>query len=462
MPLLFFNFLVFLERAGRATLDQGAFPYRRFIVDPLVSIALGSPVIFNAVTWFVVCLLTVEFYHFWSRRIISAKGISAGSWLVFSWLVIYPIGCVVIGESSSFSSWLATHPMGHTTMGKLLLFPRSRNVWYLPEALVAYPFYYLGVFLKEKGVIDHLSGRISRGAALAASLSVCLLTYNLNSSFIRPYPRVLMVTSSHGNPVLFPLTAIAGSLCVIIASSLMPHLRAISFIGRSSLILMGLNGLYTFGIFNRFIARGALALTPDQGMFHTPVSIGLFVVGTVILLAPCVPAIQLLNRYAPQFVGRGAAWDWWAAMARRLAGYGKAIPGFRNLHRGERRRYPRKHVVIPALIQMGDGAHGRHRAAILTYPSEGSTFPFRESPLEVPRRRKGAGVRGPLLNCPLTPRRSRWRASPSVWRRPAEMDMSAPVSCASIPSTISSSGSTSRRNCPCPALGVPKDNARKR
>ena len=365
VPFLFFNFLVFLERVGRETLHHGAFPYRRFLVDPLASIALGSPVLFNTVTWFVICLLTVEFYHFWSKRIIRTKGISAASWLVFSWLAIYPIGCVVIGGLSSFSSWLTTHPMGHTMVGKLLLLPSAMNIWYLPEALVAYPFYYLGVFLRERGVIDHLPGRRSRGMALAASLSVCLLTYNLNNQLFMRDPRVLMLASYHGNPVLFPLTAIAGSICVIIASSLMPRLRPISFIGRNSLILMGLNGLYTFSIFNRFIAQRAAALTGDQRMLHTPVSIGLCIVGTLILIAPCVPVIELLNRYAPQFVGRGAAWPRWAAMERWLAGYRKAISGFLNIRRGERRRYPRKHVAIPAFIQMGDAADGRNGAAIL-------------------------------------------------------------------------------------------------
>jgi len=286
VPILFFNLLILAVKLVRDILYQGTFHYREYLGDAL-SIASGYPDRLNAVTWFIICLLTVEFYHFWLRRIIVSRKISPVSWFILSWLMVYPLGCIITRQISLFSN----------TMGV------RENFWYVHEALMAYPFYSLGICLREKGTVDNLGTEISTGLLLIISLATCILSYDLNQGpFPFGYrPVVYMAYSIHGNVILFPFTAIAGSIFIIALSSITPSLRIMSFMGRNSLILLGLNGLFLF-VGNHFLARAIIFLT--QGIGSSLLIRTLSVLGTLLSLLSCIPAIRFINRYVPQLIGK--------------------------------------------------------------------------------------------------------------------------------------------------------------
>ena len=137
-------------------------------------------------------------------------------------------------------------------------------------------------------------------AATVAFLAV-LFTYRLNDGpFNFPvYKAVVILFASHGHILLFPMTALAGCALVFLLARLTPETRALNWLGRNTLILMCLNGLF-YHYINPPMAKWALATFPSNGL-------AIFTMGslmTIVSLATCAPLIYGLNRWVPQLVGR--------------------------------------------------------------------------------------------------------------------------------------------------------------
>lgn len=128
IPFFVFNLLalacLILVHAGHGGLQPERY------VSGLLAMARGVPS-FNLLTWFLVCLFTVELFHFGGRRYFQTERHQVGAAVLF---------LLIGGAVTWFVSFKGT-----------LLLPK--NFWYIHEALVAYGFYSLGAAWRQVGWI---------------------------------------------------------------------------------------------------------------------------------------------------------------------------------------------------------------------------------------------------------------------------------------------------------------------
>jgi fucose 4-O-acetylase-like acetyltransferase len=87
---------------------------------------------------------------------------------------------------------------------------------------------------------------------LFSSLIILTTTFNLNNGpFSTTKPAVNMFANSHGNPILFVLTALAGAYFVIFLSSVTPQNKILAFVGKNTIPLIGMSGIFFF--INKYI-----------------------------------------------------------------------------------------------------------------------------------------------------------------------------------------------------------------
>jgi acyltransferase len=158
----------------------------------------------------------------------------------------------------------------------------------------------LGTYLKNWGYLSKELPLRLKLKHLFLSLFVVLFTFNLNTGpFNYELGVVIMAISSYGNPLLFPITAVAGSLFIIFLAKLTPSNKAILFIGQNSLIFLGLNGLF------HHFANQRLAIWINKFLASSSLSVFIgcsFV--TLVSLGVCIPCIVILNKFIPQLVGK--------------------------------------------------------------------------------------------------------------------------------------------------------------
>jgi fucose 4-O-acetylase-like acetyltransferase len=183
------------------------------------------------------------------------------------------------------------------------LFGIYKNTWYIHEALVGFGFYALGYYsfpilktvLQWKGLWRFCVLLLFSGMAWA--------TFNLNA----PYPKfvVIMKESWHGNPGWFLITAFSGSLSLLLLSTFFPPNKALDFIGRNTLILLGMNGFFHLFI-NLHIATRIENLESIWAITITSL------LASILSILASVPVILFLNKYLPQLVGRPyQKGPWW-------------------------------------------------------------------------------------------------------------------------------------------------------
>jgi fucose 4-O-acetylase-like acetyltransferase len=175
--------------------------------------------------------------------------------------------------------------------------------WFITEAVVALGFYIFGYVLFPS--IKALAvNRWVCGITAIMALTALVNTYSLN----QPAPNfvVMMTGSSHGWTVPFLLSAAAGvtfSIALVLFLPERVHLNpAVSFLGRNTVALLGLDGLFL-----HFLNRYALdALRPHNTYLYVT-AYCLF--GTLLSLGLCAPPIRLINRYVPWLAGAVATTD---------------------------------------------------------------------------------------------------------------------------------------------------------
>ncbi|BDQ34759.1 acyltransferase family protein [Pseudodesulfovibrio portus] len=240
----------------------------------IVASLLGFPV-FNIPLWFMACLVSVEILHYAVGRFLDSTLKLAGAAILF-----------YVG--------------GYYLTLKIQFFP-GPNFWLLHEALVVYAFYLVGVVMRRESI---LLGAHSRWRLLLAS-AVCLLivvfTYDLNTGPFRLFQAVVIVLSGHGNVLLFPLTALVGSLLLLLLAKSAGANRFLMFMGENALILFCLNGVF-YHYFNGPYAEWFAANFPGHWMAVTAAGAAF----TAVSLACCIPFILLFNRVVPQLVGKPA------------------------------------------------------------------------------------------------------------------------------------------------------------
>jgi fucose 4-O-acetylase-like acetyltransferase len=172
------------------------------------------------------------------------------------------------------------------------------DYWFIKEALVAYSFYLFGNLIAACPIFHKKMNPYLNVFLLLLTATCVFATFNLNDNLLENTPVVLFVRGLYGSFFLFPLTAIAGSMCIISASHLMPSISFMSFLGRNTLTLMGLDGIFTLYA-NIFFIYYSMKIFPDNhfSVFMQCVSI------TCITLILCVPFIILLKKYLPFMIG---------------------------------------------------------------------------------------------------------------------------------------------------------------
>lgn len=251
-------------------LDNGNAYLKAFI-----STLFGFPA-FCIPLWFMALLVSVEIFHYVISRFVQKETLLAALAVVFFLVGFY------VNDAYFF-------------IGKEKLF------WFINEVPVIYIFYVAGVLIRKYGLVERKQSYAVHviGALLCAILLG--LTFNLNQGPFRYIQAVVVVLSSHGNIFYFLLTAFVGSFLVLFYAKLTPQANWITYLGKNSLTLFCMNG-----IFYHFINPGCGKwFASNFSLSHWSVFLYTFIM-TIISLAASVPVIWLLSRSIPQLMGKPA------------------------------------------------------------------------------------------------------------------------------------------------------------
>ncbi len=276
VPFIIFNLLLLV---GLITKDlfNNLFDGKTYLLM-LAGLIRGQGSI-NAVTWFLTCLLTTEIIHFF-----VAPKINTCQKKIIAFIIFYTVGIIVTVKINSLSNITGIAP----------------NFWYIHEALLAYPFFLLGVVLKQIRFFEFTNRLAVKYVCLIVSAIVLLRTFNLNNGFNgQKFYMVLMVDSLHGHPIWFLVTALAGTFFLIFLSQITPTNSFLLFLGRNTLVLLGLNGFFR-DIFNPIIVQ---AIPHEALNSHFRILIVCSFI-TIFSLLLCVPGILFFNKFLPQFIGK--------------------------------------------------------------------------------------------------------------------------------------------------------------
>jgi acyltransferase len=280
LPFVFFNCLLMVL----SIFFSGQFfglrvPSLNAYATGAVLTVFGFPV-FNIPTWFLLCLFSVELVHYLTGRYLSSN-----TKILLAALIFYVGGYLL--------NWrfLIFNPMRGQIVGW--------NYLYIHEAVLAYAFYLVGVYLRRKRfLLGHLPWPLLT-AAIIGTLLFVLFTYNLNQGPFRYYRAVLIMLSGHGNILLFPLTAIVGSVFVLLLAKATASSRFLAVLGQHALTLFCLNGIF-YHFVNHRIAVWAYMHLAGRPLIISALALGV----TIASLLACLPLVFLFHRFIPQLVGK--------------------------------------------------------------------------------------------------------------------------------------------------------------
>lgn len=275
VPYFAFSILIGLA----SLIFAGDFPLTDFsspggYLAAVVSTLRGLP-LFNVPLWFMACLVTVEILHFVVGRFLDST-----PKLVLAAVAFYVSGYYMTLSFSFFPTY---------------------NFWVAHEAFVVYAFYLVGVVLRRESILLGAQPRWRLLLATAICLLIVVVTYDMNTGPFRIFNAVVILASGHGNVLLFPLTALVGSLLILLLAKSAGANRFLMFLGENTLILFCLNGVF-YHFFNGRFAAWFHATFPGHWVYVTGAGLAF----TIVSLACCVPCIFLLNRFVPQLVGKPA------------------------------------------------------------------------------------------------------------------------------------------------------------
>jgi acyltransferase len=239
----------------------------------IVATLMGFPA-FCIPLWFMALLVSVELFHAVFSRLVQHS-----AFLAFSAVALYVCG-YYLNDIYNFVA-------------------EQHTFWFIHEVPAVYIFYVAGILLQRSGFLTHkFPGHwVSAGALVCFFLVV--LTFDMNQGPFRHIEAVVIVLSSHGSILLFPLTAFIGALFIILAAAAAPPWRWLSYMGENALSLFCLNGLF-YHFVNPVTAKWFAEVFPNS---HAAIFI-YSTVTTVLSLALCLPIIFLLTTYVPQLMGK--------------------------------------------------------------------------------------------------------------------------------------------------------------
>jgi acyltransferase len=283
LPFLFFNAIfMILPVFFSGDFHDLPLPSVKGYIIGLITTLFGIPV-FCVPSWFILMIFSVEIIHFGAFRFLKSSNLK----ILIGALVFYIAGY-----------WLNLEfDIVNPAKGRLV----GRNYLFIHEAITMYSFYLLGVFLRRKQFLMNKASLRITAPGLIITLIVVLFTFNLNNGpfNFNYYNTVVILFSSHGSFIWFPITALAGIFFILFLAQITPSQKTMLLIGRNTLILMCLNG-----IFYHYINFRAARWVVDNlsGSFLTILGAGCLM--TAVSLAFCIPFIYLFNRFVPQLVGK--------------------------------------------------------------------------------------------------------------------------------------------------------------
>jgi acyltransferase len=283
IPYIFFTLLMivptFFFEGKFFNLDLPSF---EGYLGGLIATIFGLP-LFCIPSWFLLLIIGVELVHYSVFRFIK----DSDKKILLAAVLFYVVGYFLNLKLDIFN------PLKGRTIGW--------NYFFIHEAITLYSFYLIGIYMRRTGYFsERLSAKIAGPAALAA-FAVVLFTYQLNTGLFNfhVYDAVVIIFASHGHFLLFPLTALAGSLMILFLAAIDRVPRIIVYMGQNTLVLMCLNGIF-YHYINPPLAKWVLDNFGGSAMTITVSG----VVTTIISLLLCVPFLYGFNRYMPGLIGK--------------------------------------------------------------------------------------------------------------------------------------------------------------
>ena len=240
---------------------------------------------FNIPVWFLICLFVVEMMHYVTSRFLTSN----------TRVVLIALGFYLIGSILAWNARFSSPINLVSQYGKI--FP----YFMILEAFTCYSLYLVGVWFRRN---NFLVGKIPAYRCILGAL-VCLVllyyTFDLNKGmFAIPfYDAVVLFASSHGNLILFPFTAIIGSVMIMLLAKLTTDIEVLMFLGGNTMIIFGLNGVF-YHFINDRLAIWLLVRQPDDAAMILVSGI----VIAVISISLTIPFVFLLNYLTPQLIGK--------------------------------------------------------------------------------------------------------------------------------------------------------------
>lgn len=245
----------------------------------LLLTVFGLP-IFNIPTWFLLCLFSVELIHYFTFRYLKSN-----TKILLGALVFYILGYLLNWRFVFFN------PLVGRVVGT--------NYLYIHEAVFVYSFYLIGIYLRRKKFLMGEIAPTKLVLGLLATFLLVLFTYDLNRGPFRFYNAVMIMFSGHGHILLLPITAIVGSVFILLLAKAAFSQKLLILMGQNALVLFGLNG-----IFYHFV-NARIAKWIAMNFSFTPLAIfGIGLLVTLASLMACVPLVLFFNKFTPQLVGR--------------------------------------------------------------------------------------------------------------------------------------------------------------
>lgn len=227
---------------------------------------------YSRITWFLTCLFTVEIINFFISPLVYNN---RRRLLSFGFFFI--IGSIITSEIGIITKYTFITP----------------NFWYIHEAILAFSFFQFGVILRNSAWLRRSIKPVKIFYLILFSV-LLFLTFNLNEPQLGV---VLMISSSHGNPALFLLSALAGSLVIILLAQVTPTNKIMLFWGKNSLVLLLLNGFFR-DIINPKLVKSFPMSFIDQHLK----ALLLCSLVTLISMIICIPLIWVYNNVYPRLI----------------------------------------------------------------------------------------------------------------------------------------------------------------
>ncbi len=286
VPYLFLSLLLIIPTFWTTDFTVGLeLPSVEGYVKGIAATVLAGFPYFNIPTWFLICLFVVEVMHYFSSRYLTSN----------SRIILIAFGYYLIGTILAWNAGFLRPTNILSQHGKIYPY------FMILEAFTGYSLFLVGVYFRCNGFfVRKMPIHICFPGGLACMI-LLYFSYDLNKGmFIIPfYDAVILVASSHGNPILFPLTAILGSVLILFVAKLTSGSKILLFLGRNTLIIFGLNGIFYHFINDRL---AIWLLSKHSGDFLAILTSG--VVIACLSIALTVPFVLLFNHFIPQLIGK--------------------------------------------------------------------------------------------------------------------------------------------------------------